>query len=89
MRDAEDLPDRFYEVFVVDPEGVVRYAHRAVAGLTFRSTDELVEAVAQAGGLNRAACRATAAARASSSSRWRGARSPAFCSSSISELSRA
>ena len=28
--------------FVIDAEGVVRYAHRAVAGLTFRSTDELV-----------------------------------------------
>ena len=25
----------------IDAEGVVRYAHRAVAGLTFRSTDEL------------------------------------------------
>lgn len=29
-------------VFVVDGEGVVRYAHRAIAGLSFRSTDELV-----------------------------------------------
>lgn len=40
-------PLGFYRrsVFVVDAEGVVRYAHRAVAGLTFRSTDELVEAV--------------------------------------------
>ena len=27
------------------PTGVVRYAHRAIAGLTFRSTDELVRAV--------------------------------------------
>ena len=37
-------PLGFYRrsVFVVDAEGVVRYAHRAVAGLTFRSTDELV-----------------------------------------------
>ena len=26
-------------------DGVVRYAHRAIAGLTFRSTDELVRAV--------------------------------------------
>jgi len=32
-------------VFVVDPDGVVRYAHRAIAGLTYRPTDELVRAV--------------------------------------------
>jgi peroxiredoxin Q/BCP len=32
-------------VFVVDGDGVVRYAHRAIAGLTYRSTDELVRAV--------------------------------------------
>jgi len=32
-------------VFLVDGSGVIRYAHRAVAGLTFRSTDELVKAV--------------------------------------------
>ena len=32
-------------VFVVDGDGVVRYAHRAIAGLTFRPTDELVRAV--------------------------------------------
>ena len=32
-------------VFVVDGSGVVRYAHRAIAGLTYRSTDELVRAV--------------------------------------------
>lgn len=32
-------------VFVVDGEGIVRYAHRAIAGLTFRSTEELLEAV--------------------------------------------
>ena len=40
-------PLGFYRrsVFVVDAEGVVRYAHRAVAGLTFRSSDELVKAV--------------------------------------------
>jgi peroxiredoxin len=35
-------------VFVVDGDGIVRYAHRALAGLTFRSTDELVRAVAAA-----------------------------------------
>lgn len=34
--------------FVVDGGGVVRYAHRAIAGLTFRSTDELVRAVKDA-----------------------------------------
>jgi peroxiredoxin Q/BCP len=32
-------------VFVVDGDGVIRYAHRAIAGLTYRSTDELVKAV--------------------------------------------
>jgi peroxiredoxin len=32
-------------VFVIDAEGVIRYAHRAIAGLTYRSTDELVRAV--------------------------------------------
>lgn len=29
-------------VFIVDREGVVRYAHRAIAGLTFRPATELV-----------------------------------------------
>jgi thioredoxin-dependent peroxiredoxin len=40
-------PLGFYRrsVFVVDAEGIVRYAHRTVAGLSFRSTDELVAAV--------------------------------------------
>ncbi len=32
-------------VFVVGPSGNICYAHRAIAGLTFRSVDELVEAV--------------------------------------------
>ena len=32
-------------VFVIDAEGVVRYAHRAIAGLTYRPVSELVEAV--------------------------------------------
>lgn len=32
-------------VFVVDGQGVVRYAHRAIAGLTFRPVEELVAAV--------------------------------------------
>ena len=30
-------------VFIVDAAGVVRYAHRAIAGLTFRPVSELVE----------------------------------------------
>ena len=43
-------PLGFYRrsVFVVDAQGIVRYAHRAVAGLTFRSSKELVEAVRSA-----------------------------------------
>ena len=32
-------------VFVLDRDGIVRYCHRARAGLTFRKTPELVEAV--------------------------------------------
>jgi peroxiredoxin Q/BCP len=32
-------------VFVVDGAGVIRYAHRAIAGLIYRPTDELVAAV--------------------------------------------
>jgi peroxiredoxin Q/BCP len=41
-------PVGFYRrsVFVVDPAGVVRYAHRSTAGLTFRPVNELVDAVA-------------------------------------------
>lgn len=40
-------PLGFYRrsIIVVDGEGVVRYAHRATAGLTFRPTDEIVDAV--------------------------------------------
>lgn len=40
-------PIGFYRrsVFVVDAEGVVRYAHRAIAGLTYRPASELVDAV--------------------------------------------
>ena len=40
-------PLGFYRrsVFVVDAEGKVSYSHRAIAGLTFRPTDELVQAV--------------------------------------------
>jgi peroxiredoxin Q/BCP len=32
-------------IFVIDREGIVRYAHRATAGMTFKKTNELVEAV--------------------------------------------
>jgi len=40
-------PVGFYRrsVFVIDGDGVIRYAHRAVGGLTFRPTNELVDAV--------------------------------------------
>jgi peroxiredoxin Q/BCP len=40
-------PLGFYRrsAFVVDAEGILRFAHKAVAGLTFRSTDELIKAV--------------------------------------------
>jgi peroxiredoxin len=40
-------PVGFYRrsVFVIDAGGIVRYAHRSTAGLTFRPTDELVAAV--------------------------------------------
>jgi len=34
--------------FVIDAQGVVRYAHRAIAGLTFRPVDELVDAIRSA-----------------------------------------
>jgi thioredoxin-dependent peroxiredoxin len=32
-------------VFVIDAQGVIRYAHKAIAGLTFRPVEELVAAV--------------------------------------------
>lgn len=38
-----DLPRR--SVFVVDGAGVVRYAHRAVVGVTYRPVGELVDAI--------------------------------------------
>ena len=43
-------PVGFYRrsVFVIDASGIIRYAHRALSGLTFRPTEELVEAVAAA-----------------------------------------
>lgn len=37
-------------VFVIDAAGIVRYAHRAIAGLTFRPVSELVDAVRSAQG---------------------------------------
>ena len=36
-------------VFVIDGQGVIRYAHRAIAGLTFRPVDELVQAIRSIG----------------------------------------
>jgi thioredoxin-dependent peroxiredoxin len=43
-------PIGFYlrSVFVVDAGGVIRYAHRATAGLGFKRTDELVAAIIEA-----------------------------------------
>lgn len=40
-------PTGFYRrsVFVVDPDGVIRYAHRSVGGMSFKPTEELVAAV--------------------------------------------
>jgi thioredoxin-dependent peroxiredoxin len=40
-------PLGFYRrsVFVIDAEGVVRYVHRAIAGLTFKPSSELISAV--------------------------------------------
>jgi peroxiredoxin len=35
-------------VFVIDAGGVIRYAHRSLAGLTFRPTEEIVAAVRRA-----------------------------------------
>ena len=32
-------------VFIVDGDGIIRYAHRAIAGLTYRPVDELVDAL--------------------------------------------
>jgi peroxiredoxin Q/BCP len=43
-------PLGFYRrsVFVLDGEGVIRYAHRSMAGLTFKPSTELLEAVRSA-----------------------------------------
>lgn len=42
-------PVGFYRrsVFVIDAEGVIRYRHRGVAGINFRPTAELINAVRQ------------------------------------------
>jgi len=32
-------------VFIVDGDGVIRYAHRAIAGLTYRPVSELIDAL--------------------------------------------
>jgi thioredoxin-dependent peroxiredoxin len=32
-------------VFIIDGDGVIRYAHRAIAGLTYRPVSELVDAL--------------------------------------------
>ncbi|MEX2627359.1 MAG: peroxiredoxin [Ilumatobacteraceae bacterium] len=36
-------------VFVIDADGVIRYAHRAIAGLTYRPVEELLDALRQLG----------------------------------------
>lgn len=36
-------------VFIVDADGVIRYAHRAIAGLTFRPVKELIGELAKLG----------------------------------------
>lgn len=40
-------PLGFYRrsVFVIDAEGIIRYAHRSATGVTFKRTDEVIEAV--------------------------------------------
>ena len=40
-------PVGFYRrsIFVVDAAGIVRYAHRSTAGLTFRPVTEIIDAV--------------------------------------------
>ena len=43
-------PVGFYRrsIFVVDAAGILRYTHRAVAGLSFRPTSDLVDAIRKA-----------------------------------------
>ena len=44
-------PTGFYRrsVFVVDARGVIRYAHRAIGALSFKPTEELVQAILDSG----------------------------------------
>jgi alkyl hydroperoxide reductase subunit AhpC len=44
-------PLGFYRrsIFVIDSNGIIRWARRAAAGLTFRPVDEIVEAVRSIG----------------------------------------
>ena len=35
-------------VFIIDADGVIRYAHRAIAGLTYRPVSELIDELAEA-----------------------------------------
>jgi thioredoxin-dependent peroxiredoxin len=46
-------PLGFYRrsVFVVDRNGVISYAHRSATGITFKKSDELIEAVRAASGV--------------------------------------
>ena len=46
-------------VFIVDGEGVIRYAHRAIAGLTYRPVSELVDALKALSRGNPPACDAS------------------------------
>jgi peroxiredoxin Q/BCP len=36
-------------IFVIDARGIVRYAHRSLTNITFRSSEELLEAIKSAG----------------------------------------
>jgi peroxiredoxin Q/BCP len=49
VAEAYDVPGPvgFYRrsVFVVDAQGIVRYVHRSIAGLSFRPVDELITAL--------------------------------------------
>jgi len=36
-------------VFVIDAEGIIRYAHKAIAGLTYRPVSELIEELERLG----------------------------------------
>lgn len=36
-------------IFIIDSEGIIRYAHRAIAGLTYRPVSELIEELERLG----------------------------------------